>query len=95
MSVTLRLAVTARAITEISSAAPRPTIEPPEHHAGGGVGHDLHEAARVAVDEGPGVGRERHLGDPDLAADGEGLGLGQADVGDLGLGEDGADAALS
>ena len=60
-----------------------------EHHAGGRVGEDLHEARGVVVDQRLGVGRERHLGHPDLAARGERLGLGQADVGDLGLGEDG------
>ena len=35
-----------------------------------------------------GVAAERHLGDADLAADGERVGLGEADVGDLRLGED-------
>ena len=60
-----------------------------EHDAGGRVGEDLHEAARVVVDQRLGRRRERHLGHPDLAAHGERLGLGQADVGDLGLGEDG------
>ena len=59
-----------------------------EHDAGGGIGEDLHEAARVALDQRLGVGRVGHLGDPDLAALGERLGLGQPDVGDLGIGED-------
>ena len=60
-----------------------------EHHAGGRVGDDLHEATWVVVDERLGDGREGHLGDADLAARGEGVGLGQADVRDLGIGEDG------
>ncbi len=77
-------------MTEISSAARSPTIEPPSTTPGGRVGEDLDEPPGVAVDEGPGVGGEGHLGHPDLATQGEGLGLGQAHVGDLGLGEDGA-----
>ena len=88
MSVTFRLAVTASAITEINSDAPLSDDRSAEHNAGGRIGHDLDEATRVAVDERPGVGGERHLRHPDLATDGEGLGLGQAHVGDLGLGED-------
>ena len=47
MSDTLRLAVTARAMTEMSSAACRPTIEPAEHHPGRRIGEDLDEAGRV------------------------------------------------
>ena len=55
--------------------------------AGGRVGDDLDEAPGVVVDDGLGRRGERHLGDPDLAALGEGVGLGQAHVGDLRFGE--------
>ena len=88
MSVTFRLAVTARAITLISSAAWRPTIDPPSTTPVAGSLMILTKPAEVVVDQRLRRGRERHLGDADLAADGERLGLGQADVGDLGLGED-------
>ena len=73
----------------MSSAALRPDDRAAEHDAGGRVGDDLDEAAGVVLDERLGVGRERDLGHADLAAVGERVGLGQADVGDLGLGEDG------
>ena len=89
MSVTLRLAVTARAMTRDQLGGVAADDRAAEHDAGGRVGDDLDEAARVVVDQRLRAGRERHLGDADLAADGERLGLGQADVGDLGLGEDG------
>ena len=88
MSVTRSPAVTARAITEISSAACRPTIEPPSTTPGRRVADDLHEPARVVVDERLRRRRERHLRRAHLAAGGERVGLGQPDVGDLGLGED-------
>ena len=88
MSVTLRLAVTARAITRDQLGGVAPDDRAAEHDAGGRVGDDLHEPPGVVVDQRLGAGRERHLGDADLAARGERLGLGQADVGDLRLGED-------
>ena len=52
------------------------------------VGHDLDESLRVVVDQRLGGGRERDLGDTNLPAGGERLGLGETDVGDLRLGED-------
>ena len=52
MSATVSPLVTATAITEISSAGVAAHDRPAEHDAGGGVAHDLHEAAGVALDEG-------------------------------------------
>ena len=56
---TFRLAVTARAMTEISSAACRPTIEPPSTTPVAGSETIFTKPARVAVDEGLRAGRER------------------------------------
>ncbi len=55
MSDTRRWAVTARAMTEMSSAACRPTIDPPSTTPVAGIGEDLDEAGRVVVDEGLGA----------------------------------------
>ncbi len=60
-----------------------------ENDAGGRVGHELHKATRVALDHRLRVDSERHFGDADLLTDGEGLCLGQPDICDLWLGEDG------
>ena len=68
MSVTLRLAVTARAITEISSAAWRPTIEPPSTTPVAGSEMILTKPRGSLLISALAAGRERHLGDPDLAA---------------------------
>ena len=89
MSATRRPLVTATAMTEMSSPAWRPDDRTAEHHPCGRVAHDLHEALRVALDQRLGRRREGHLGDPDLAPLGEGFGLGETDVGDLGDREDG------
>ncbi len=88
MSTTFRWFVTATAITEINSAALRPTIAPPSTTPVAGSERIFDEAARVAVDQRLRVGRERHLRHPQLAARRERLGLGDADLGDLGIGED-------
>jgi len=58
-----------------------------QDHPCGRVGDDLDETAGVVVDDGLGRRHERHLGDADPATLCEGVGLGQAHVGDLGLGE--------
>ena len=88
MSVTLRPAVTASAMTEISSAAWRPTIDPPSTTPVAGSetiftnprGSSLISALADA-ENGTFVTRT-------LRPDGERVGLGQPDVGDLRLGED-------
>ena len=88
MSLTRRLAVTAERDHRDQLGGVAADDRTAEHLAGGRVGDDLHEAARVVVDQRLGGGGERHLRDADLAARRERLGLGEADVGDLGLGED-------
>ncbi len=88
MSTTFRWFVTATAITEISSAALRPDDRAAEDDPGGRIGEDLHEPARVAVDQRLRVGRERHLRDAELATRRERLRFGDADLRDLGIGED-------
>ena len=85
MSVTFNLFATATATMPISSAGAVATDDrSTEHHTGGGVGQDLHEAPRIALDERLRVGGERHLRDPDLATGRERVRLGQTDIGDLG-----------
>ena len=88
MSTTLSPFVTATAITEISSAALRPTIEPPSTTPVAGSEMIFTKPRGVALDERLRVRGERHLRHPDLPTGRESLRLGQPDVGDLGLGED-------
>jgi hypothetical protein len=59
-----------------------------ENDARRGIGQDLHEPARVAVDQRLRVRGERHLRHPQLAPGRERLCFGDADLGDLGVGED-------
>ena len=80
--------MTATAITQMSSAALRPTIEPPSTTPVAGSERIFTKPRGSPLMSAFGVGGERHLGDPDLAARRERLGLGEPDVGDLGLGED-------
>ena len=54
-----------------------------EQHAGLRVGDDLHKAAAGACDHGAGVGKKRALADLDRDVAHLGIGLGQADGGDL------------
>ena len=89
MSVTRSPAVTARAMTEMSSAAWRPTIEPPSTTPVAGSEMiftkprgSFSMSALALAENGTLVTRI-------LRPVGEGVGLGQADVGDLGHGEDG------
>ncbi len=63
---------------------------PSQHHTSGRVAHNLHEPARVVVDEGFGIGGERYLGYADLASTGEGFCFREAYVGYLRLRKYGA-----
>ncbi len=65
-----------------------PDDRPTQDHARGRIRNDLDEPARIIVDQRLRMCRERHLGHPDLAALSERIDFGQADIGDLGLGED-------
>ena len=56
---------------------------PAQHDAGRRITDDLDEATRVVVDQRLRRCTERHLGDPDLAANGKGVCLGKTDIGDL------------
>ena len=71
------------------SAACAPDYRATEDDPGGRVRDELHEAPRVPVDERPGVGGVRDLRDPDLPPERECVRLGEPDVGDLRLCEDG------
>ncbi len=88
MSPTCRLFVAATAITEISSAALRPTIAPPSTTPVAGSERIFTNPRASPLINDFGVGGERHLGDAQLAARRERFGLGHADLGDLGIGED-------
>ena len=88
MSPTFRLFVTATAITEMSSAALRPTIAPPSTTPVAGSERIFTKPRASPLISDFGFDGERHLRDPQLAARGERLGLGDADLGDLGIGED-------
>ena len=80
--------MTARAITEISSAAWRPTIEPPSTTPVAGSETILTNPRGSLLISALAVAENGTLVTRILRPDGERLGLGQADVGDLGLGED-------
>ena len=88
MSTTFRLFVTATATTEISSAALRPTTEPPSTTPVAGSERIFTKPRVSPLMSAFGFDGERHLGDAQLPAGRERLGLGDADVGDLGVGED-------
>ena len=88
MSTTLRLFVTATAITEISSAALRPTIAPPSTTPVAGSERIFTKPRVSPLMSDFGFDGERHLRDAQLAAGRERFRLGDADLGDLGIGED-------
>ena len=59
-----------------------------EDDTGVWIADDLHEAAPVVIDQRFRRRAEWHLRDANLATSRKRVGLGEADVGDLGLGED-------
>ncbi len=81
--------MTARAITEMSSAAWRPTIDPPSTTPVAGSEMIFTNPRGSLLISALADAENGTFVDADLAAHGERLGLGQPDVGDLGLGEDG------
>ncbi len=89
MSTAFRWFVTATAMTEISSAALRPTIAPPSTTPVAGSERIFTKPRVSPLISAFGFAENGHLGDPELAARRERLGLGHADLGDLGVGEDG------
>jgi hypothetical protein len=89
MSVTRRFAVTARAITLMNSAAWRPTIDPPSTTPVAGSEMIFTKPRESALMSAFAVAENGTLVTRILRPSGERLRFGEADVGDLGLGEDG------